>query len=64
LKDEIRKVSVSIQIKLRFLMAIFTGEVGLQFTTHIANHYTVPQWVELAQLAHNNNWATGTSSSS
>jgi alkanesulfonate monooxygenase SsuD/methylene tetrahydromethanopterin reductase-like flavin-dependent oxidoreductase (luciferase family) len=37
-------------------MTIFTGEVGLQFTTHIANHYTVPQWIELAQLAHNNNF--------
>ena len=37
-------------------MTVFTGEVGLQFTTHIANHYTVPQWVELAQLAHNNNF--------
>jgi hypothetical protein len=29
-------------------MAAYSGEVGLQFTTHIANHYTVPQWVELA----------------
>src|SRR5512142_2191372 len=32
-------------------MAFFKGEVGLQFTTHIANRYTVPQWVELADLA-------------
>ena len=37
-------------------MAIFTGEVGLQFTTHIANHYTVPQWIELAELARTNNF--------
>jgi hypothetical protein len=55
-KGEIRRLSVSIRIKPRFLMAIFTGEVGLQFTTHIANHYTVPQWIELAQLAHKNNF--------
>jgi alkanesulfonate monooxygenase SsuD/methylene tetrahydromethanopterin reductase-like flavin-dependent oxidoreductase (luciferase family) len=32
-------------------MAIFSGEVALQFTTHIANHYTVPQWSEIAALA-------------
>ena len=37
-------------------MAVFSGEVGLQFTTHIANHYTVPQWVELAELAHRHNF--------
>jgi 5,10-methylenetetrahydromethanopterin reductase len=33
-------------------MALFSGEIGLQFTTHIANHYTVPQWMEIAALAH------------
>jgi alkanesulfonate monooxygenase SsuD/methylene tetrahydromethanopterin reductase-like flavin-dependent oxidoreductase (luciferase family) len=32
-------------------MAVFRGEVGLQFTTHLASHYTVPQWVELAEYA-------------
>src|SRR5918994_4424324 len=32
-------------------MAYYAGEVGLQFTTHIANHYTVPMWVHLAELA-------------
>jgi alkanesulfonate monooxygenase SsuD/methylene tetrahydromethanopterin reductase-like flavin-dependent oxidoreductase (luciferase family) len=32
-------------------MTVFNGEVGLQFTAHIANHYTVPQWVEIAALA-------------
>lgn len=46
-------------------MAVFSGEVGLQFTTHIANQYTVTQWVQLARLAHkhgfnqvwvNDNW--------
>lgn len=37
-------------------MAVYSGEVGLQFTTHIANHYTVPQWIELAELAHKNNF--------
>ncbi len=38
-------------------MAIFQGEIGLQFTTHIASRYTVPQWVELAELAHENNFS-------
>jgi hypothetical protein len=33
-------------------MAVFQGEVGLQFTTHIANRHTVPEWVQLAQLAY------------
>jgi alkanesulfonate monooxygenase SsuD/methylene tetrahydromethanopterin reductase-like flavin-dependent oxidoreductase (luciferase family) len=37
-------------------MALYSGEVGLQFTTHIANHYTVPQWIELAELAHKRNF--------
>ena len=37
-------------------MAVYSGELGLQFTTHIANHYTVPQWVELAELARENNF--------
>jgi alkanesulfonate monooxygenase SsuD/methylene tetrahydromethanopterin reductase-like flavin-dependent oxidoreductase (luciferase family) len=32
-------------------MAIFSGELGLQFVTHLANHYTVPDLVRLAQLA-------------
>ena len=32
-------------------MAIFDGELGLQFVTHLANHYTVPDLVRLAQLA-------------
>src|SRR5215831_19246794 len=37
-------------------MAVYSGELGLQFTTHIANHYTVPQWIELAELARRNNF--------
>jgi 5,10-methylenetetrahydromethanopterin reductase len=37
-------------------MAVFSGEVGLQFTTHIANQYTVPQWVDLAELAPKHNF--------
>ena len=37
-------------------MALYSGEVGLQFTTHIANHYTVPQWIQLAELAHKFNF--------
>ena len=32
-------------------MSIFTGTLGLQFVTHLANHYTVPDLVRLAQLA-------------
>jgi alkanesulfonate monooxygenase SsuD/methylene tetrahydromethanopterin reductase-like flavin-dependent oxidoreductase (luciferase family) len=32
-------------------MAIFKGDLGLQFVTHLANHYTVPDLVRLAQLA-------------
>ena len=32
-------------------MAIFTDELGLQFVTHLANHYTVPDLVRLAQFA-------------
>jgi alkanesulfonate monooxygenase SsuD/methylene tetrahydromethanopterin reductase-like flavin-dependent oxidoreductase (luciferase family) len=32
-------------------MAIFNGELGLQFVTHLANHYTVPDLVRLAQVA-------------
>jgi alkanesulfonate monooxygenase SsuD/methylene tetrahydromethanopterin reductase-like flavin-dependent oxidoreductase (luciferase family) len=32
-------------------MALFDGELGLQFVTHLANHYTVPDLVRLAQLA-------------
>jgi 5,10-methylenetetrahydromethanopterin reductase len=37
-------------------VALYSGEVGLQFTTHIANHYTVPQWIQLAELAHKHNF--------
>lgn len=32
-------------------MAVFNGELGLQFVTHLANHYTVPDLVRLARLA-------------
>jgi alkanesulfonate monooxygenase SsuD/methylene tetrahydromethanopterin reductase-like flavin-dependent oxidoreductase (luciferase family) len=32
-------------------MAIFGGTLGLQFVTHLANHYTVSNLVRLAQLA-------------
>jgi alkanesulfonate monooxygenase SsuD/methylene tetrahydromethanopterin reductase-like flavin-dependent oxidoreductase (luciferase family) len=32
-------------------MAIFDGELGLQFVTHLANHYTVPDLIRLARLA-------------
>jgi alkanesulfonate monooxygenase SsuD/methylene tetrahydromethanopterin reductase-like flavin-dependent oxidoreductase (luciferase family) len=32
-------------------MPIFNGELGLQFVTHLANHYTIPDLVHLAQLA-------------
>ncbi|HET7004246.1 MAG TPA: LLM class flavin-dependent oxidoreductase, partial [Candidatus Binatia bacterium] len=32
-------------------MAIYTGELGLQFVTHLANHYGVRDLVRLAQLA-------------
>jgi alkanesulfonate monooxygenase SsuD/methylene tetrahydromethanopterin reductase-like flavin-dependent oxidoreductase (luciferase family) len=32
-------------------MAVFNGELGLQFVTHLANHYTVPDLVRLAQVA-------------
>ena len=32
-------------------MSIFHGELGLQFVTHLANHYTVPDLVRLARLA-------------
>lgn len=32
-------------------MTRFSGELGLQFVTHLANHYTVPQFVRLAQFA-------------
>src|SRR5258706_8951111 len=31
-------------------MAIFTGELGLQFVTHLANHYTIPELIRLARL--------------
>lgn len=33
-------------------MAIFQGEFGLQFVTHLANRHTVPELVRLAGLAH------------
>ena len=32
-------------------MPVFDGELGLQFVTHLANHYTVPDLVRLARLA-------------
>jgi len=32
-------------------MPIFAGELGLQFVTHLANHYTVPDLVQLARFA-------------
>lgn len=32
-------------------MSVFNGELGLQFVTHLANHYSVPALVRLAQLA-------------
>lgn len=38
-------------------MTIFSGEVGLQFTTHLASRYSVPQWVELAALAQRHHFA-------
>jgi alkanesulfonate monooxygenase SsuD/methylene tetrahydromethanopterin reductase-like flavin-dependent oxidoreductase (luciferase family) len=32
-------------------MALFDGEFGLQFVTHLANQYTVPDFIHLAGLA-------------
>ena len=32
-------------------MAAFAGEIGLQFVTHLANRYTVPDLIRLARLA-------------
>jgi 5,10-methylenetetrahydromethanopterin reductase len=32
-------------------MTVYHGEVGLQFTTHLAKHYATPQWVDLAESA-------------
>lgn len=32
-------------------MPIFTGQLGLQFVTHLANHYTLPDLVRLARFA-------------
>ena len=32
-------------------MSIFTGELGLQFVTHLASHYTVPELIRLAEIA-------------
>lgn len=34
----------------------FDGEFGVQFTVHIAKHYTLPEISELAQLAQDNNF--------
>ncbi|HUK39797.1 MAG TPA: LLM class flavin-dependent oxidoreductase [Candidatus Acidoferrales bacterium] len=31
-------------------MSIFAGELGLQFVTHLANHYTLPELVRLARF--------------
>ena len=38
-------------------MAVYRGEVGLQFTTHLAKHYSVPQWVELAAHTQRNKFS-------
>jgi 5,10-methylenetetrahydromethanopterin reductase len=38
-------------------MAVYRGEVGLQFTTHLAKRYSIPQWVELAELAQRNQFS-------
>ena len=38
-------------------MAVYRGEVGLQFTTHLAKHYSIPQWVELAAHAQRHHFA-------
>jgi alkanesulfonate monooxygenase SsuD/methylene tetrahydromethanopterin reductase-like flavin-dependent oxidoreductase (luciferase family) len=35
-------------------VSIFAGEVGLQFVTHLANHYSVPELVRLARFAADN----------
>lgn len=35
-------------------MAVFAGELGLQFVTHLANHYTVPDFIRHAALAADN----------
>ena len=34
-------------------MAIFNGQLGLQFVTHLANHYTIPDLVRLARFGAN-----------
>ena len=38
-------------------MAVYRGEVGLQFTTHLAKRYSIPQWVELVAHAQRNNFS-------
>jgi alkanesulfonate monooxygenase SsuD/methylene tetrahydromethanopterin reductase-like flavin-dependent oxidoreductase (luciferase family) len=38
-------------------MSKFNGEFGLQFVTHLANHYTVKDFVRLAKLAHEKGFA-------
>lgn len=38
-------------------MAVFRGEVGLQFTTHLAKRYSIPQWTELAAYAQRNKFS-------
>ena len=35
----------------------FNGELGLQFTTHIANQYKIPQIIELAELSAGENFS-------
>ena len=30
----------------------FSGDIGLQFTLHIANQYSVPEVIRLAETAH------------
>lgn len=38
-------------------MAVYRGEIGLQFTTHLAKRYSVPQWIELAEFARKRGFA-------
>ena len=38
-------------------MAVYRGEIGLQFTTPLAKRYSVPQWIELAEFARKRGFA-------
>lgn len=38
-------------------MATYKGELGLQFVTHLANHYTLRDFVRLARLGHDKGFA-------